>query len=85
MANHKKASHHHGKAGAALEKGDLKMAAHHMGHALAALRSSVAKAEEDVIPSGDQSDISDDGIPDGGYETKGSPAALRARLQRFKK
>ena len=78
MANSKKASHHHGKAGECLSKGDHKGAAHHMGHALAALRSTAPHDEPDMDDMGGPSDMdADDAMP--------AKSGLRARLSRFKK
>lgn len=75
MANHKKATHHHGKAGDALKKGDHKGAAHHMGHALSALRQ--AASDDDGVTME---------IPDGGSESApAKPSGLRSRLSMFKK
>lgn len=76
MANHSKAKHHHSKAGACLDSGDMKGAAHHMGHALAALRSS-APSE----PSGGAVMADDEG-----YEAVPAPKqSIRDRLKGMKK
>lgn len=50
MANITIALFHHGKAGHALKKHDLKLAAHHMGHALAALRTVTPAGTPGTVP-----------------------------------
>lgn len=74
MANHKKATHHHGKAGRALANKDFKSAAHHFGHALAALRESAT----------DDGSVGPDDIPEGGSEAATAPIGLRSRLANMK-
>jgi hypothetical protein len=81
MANHKKAQHHHGKAGEAFQRGDAKMAAHHMGHALAALRSTSAESEPDDSDAMEATEGTD--APDN-LMSKKAPS-LRSRLAKFKK
>lgn len=80
MANHKKATHHHGKAGDCLKKGDHKGAAHHMGHALSALRQ--AASDDDADDTG----AAMIGDPEGhGYEPTPTGPSIRDRLKGFKK
>lgn len=71
MANHAKAKHHHGKAGACLDAGDTKGAARHMGHALAALRNASSEGAE---PADEMA-----------AEPSPAPPTIRARLKGMKK
>lgn len=76
MAKHKKALHHHAKAGDAIKRGDMKAAAHHMGHALAACRNPEQHDDETGM------DYDTTERPDA---TPVKPSGLRSRLSMFKK
>lgn len=75
MANHKKALHHHAKAGDAIKRGDMKAAAHHMGHALAACRNPEQHDDETGMDYEAES-------PD---EMPAKPSGLRSRLSMLKR
>lgn len=82
---HKKVSHHHGKAGEAIARGDLKAAAHHLGHALSACRNPDAHDDETGMDD-DEGLVSGSMIPEGGSEARVTkPSSLRDRLKGFKK
>ncbi len=76
MAKHKKALHHHAKAGDAIKRGDLKAAAHHMGHALSACRNPDMHDDETGMDYGEGAESSEEMTP---------KPSLRDRLKGFKK
>lgn len=80
MADHKKASHHHKKAGEAFARGDVKEAAKHMGHSLAALRAGASMAEPDDDDMGGPPDTDEDDMP-----MAAPKVSLRDRLKGIKK
>lgn len=76
MAKHKKALHHHAKAGEAIQRGDLKAAAHHFGHALSACKNPEAHDDETGMDYDDE----------GGEPAEAPPKmSLRDRLRATKK
>lgn len=84
MADSIKALKHHGLAGRALKKGDMKTAAHHMGHAMSALRSTAVPglgAQPKVrIPA--VAPVQEGDEPDLPIQ---APSKLRGALSRFGK
>lgn len=84
MANHKRALHHHGKAGTALKAHDYKAAAKHLGHSLAALRAN-APAGMPVEPDADQQGAPSDMDADNVMPQANPMMALRSRLGKMSK
>lgn len=78
MAKHKKALHHHAKAGEAIKRGDLKAAAHHFGHALSACRNPDMHDDETGMDydAGEGAESPEEMAP---------KVSLRDRLKGFKK